>query len=58
VGSAAIAPTLPVRTKERWTEGVVSLLEPFIDTVVIITMTGLVNHHLWRVGYWTPKQGV
>jgi AGCS family alanine or glycine:cation symporter len=31
-----------VRTKEPVTEGVVSLLEPFIDTVVICTMTALV----------------
>jgi len=41
VGSAAIAPTA-VRTKEPVTEGFVSLLEPFIDTVVICTMTALV----------------
>jgi hypothetical protein len=31
-----------VRTKEPITEGFVSLLEPFIDTVVICTMTALV----------------
>ncbi len=31
-----------MRTKEPITEGVVSLLEPFIDTVVICTMTALV----------------
>ena len=41
VGSAAIAHSA-VRTKEPITEGVVSLLEPFIDTVVICTMTALV----------------
>ncbi len=41
VGSAAIAHSA-VRTKEPVTEGVVSLLEPFIDTVVICTMTALV----------------
>ena len=41
VGSAAIAHSA-VRTKEPVTEGVVSLLEPFIDTVVIYTMTALV----------------
>jgi len=41
VGSAAIAHSA-VRTKEPITEGLVSLLEPFIDTVVICTMTALV----------------
>ena len=41
VGSAAIAHSA-VRTKEPVTEGTVALLEPFIDTVVICTMTALV----------------
>jgi AGCS family alanine or glycine:cation symporter len=41
VGSAAIAHSA-VRTKEPTTEGIVSLLEPFVDTVVICTMTALV----------------
>jgi alanine or glycine:cation symporter, AGCS family len=41
VGSAAIAHSA-VRTKEPITEGFVSLLEPFIDTVVICTMSALV----------------
>ncbi len=41
VGSAAIAHSA-VRTEEPITEGLVSLLEPFIDTVVICTMTALV----------------
>lgn len=41
VGSAAIAHSA-VKTEEPITEGVVSLLEPFIDTVVICTMTALV----------------
>lgn len=41
VGSAAIAHSA-VRAKEPVTEGFVSLLEPFIDTVVICTMTALV----------------
>ncbi len=41
VGSAAIAHSA-VRTKEPITEGFVALLEPFIDTVVICTMTALV----------------
>lgn len=41
VGSAAIAHSA-VRTKYPASEGIVSLLEPFIDTVVICTMTSLV----------------
>jgi AGCS family alanine or glycine:cation symporter len=41
VGSAAIAHSA-VKTKEPVTEGLVSLLEPFIDTVVICTMTAMV----------------
>ena len=41
VGSASIAHSA-VRTKEPVTEGVVALLEPFIDTVVICTMTAVV----------------
>ena len=41
VGSAAIAHSA-VKTNEPITEGLVSLLEPFIDTVVICTMTALV----------------
>ena len=41
VGSAAIAHSA-VRTGEPITEGFVSLLEPFVDTVVICTMTALV----------------
>jgi len=41
IGSAAIAHSA-VRTKEPITEGLVALLEPFIDTVVICTMTALV----------------
>jgi AGCS family alanine or glycine:cation symporter len=40
-GSAAIAHSA-VRTKFPASEGVVALLEPFIDTVVICTMTALV----------------
>jgi len=49
IGSAAIAHSA-VKTKEPITEGLVSLLEPFIDTVVICTMTALVivitgEHH-------------
>lgn len=41
VGSAAIAHSA-VKTSEPLTEGYVALLEPFIDTVVICTMTALV----------------
>ena len=41
VGSAAIAHSA-AKTKEPVSEGIVSLLEPFIDTVVICTMTALV----------------
>ncbi len=40
VGSASIAHSA-VKTTEPATEGFVSLLEPFIDTVVICTMTSL-----------------
>ena len=41
IGSAAIAHSA-VKTNEPVTEGIVALLEPFIDTVVICTMTALV----------------
>ncbi len=41
LGSAAIAHSA-VRTDEPLTEGFVALLEPFIDTVVICTITSLV----------------
>jgi len=41
IGSAAIAHSA-VSTDEPLTEGFVALLEPFIDTVVICTLTGLV----------------
>jgi alanine or glycine:cation symporter, AGCS family len=41
VGSAAIAHSA-VKTKHAASEGIVALLEPFIDTVVICTMTALV----------------
>ena len=41
VGSAAIAHSA-VRSKEPVSEGTVALLEPFIDTVVVCTMTALV----------------
>lgn len=41
IGSAAIAHSA-VRTHEPVTEGYIGLMEPFIDTVVICTMTALV----------------
>ena len=41
VGSASIAHSA-VKTKEPVSEGFVALLEPFIDTVVVCTMTALV----------------
>jgi AGCS family alanine or glycine:cation symporter len=41
VGSAAIAHSA-VRSKEPVSEGTVALLEPFIDTVVVCTMTAMV----------------
>ena len=41
VGSASIAHSAS-RTEEPISEGVVALLEPFVDTVVICTMTALV----------------
>jgi alanine or glycine:cation symporter, AGCS family len=41
IGSASIAHSA-VKTNEPVTEGFVSLLEPFIDTVIICTLTALV----------------
>ncbi len=41
VGSASIAHSA-ARTEEPISEGIVALLEPFIDTVVVCTMTALV----------------
>ncbi|GAB4325570.1 MAG: alanine/glycine:cation symporter family protein [Bacteroidales bacterium] len=41
VGSASIAHSA-ARTEEPVSEGIVALLEPFVDTVVICTMTALV----------------
>ncbi|MDC0948931.1 alanine/glycine:cation symporter family protein [Gammaproteobacteria bacterium] len=51
VGSAAIAHAA-VQTKHPATEGYVALLEPFIDTVVICTMTSLV---IIITGSWIPE---
>ena len=41
VGSASIAHSA-AKTKEPVSEGMVALLEPFIDTIVICTMTAFV----------------
>lgn len=50
-GSAPIAHA-SARTKEPVSEGLVSLLEPFIDTIIICTITGLV---ILSSGVWTEK---
>ncbi|MBO6793778.1 MAG: sodium:alanine symporter family protein [Balneolaceae bacterium] len=50
-GSAPIAHGA-ARTKEPVREGVVALLEPFIDTLVVCTMTGLV---IISTGVWDTK---
>lgn len=50
-GSAPIAHA-SARADEPVSEGMVSLLEPFIDTIVICTLTGLV---ILSSGAWTEK---
>ncbi len=50
-GSAPIAHAA-AKTNEPVSEGVVALLEPFIDTIVICTMTGLV---ILMTGVWDAK---
>ena len=50
-GSAPIAHAA-ARTDEPADEGMVSILEPFIDTIVICTITGLV---ILSSGVWTEK---
>ncbi len=50
-GSAPIAHA-SAKTKEPISEGMVSLLEPFIDTLLICTITGLV---IISSGVWTEK---
>jgi AGCS family alanine or glycine:cation symporter len=50
-GSAAIAHA-SAKADEHVSEGMVSLLEPFIDTLVICTITGLV---ILSSGVWTEK---
>lgn len=54
VGSAAIAHSA-ARTKEPISEGTVALLEPFIDTVVVCTMTALV---IIFTGYAEDPEGL
>lgn len=55
-GSASIAHSA-VRTKYPASEGIVALLEPFIDTVVICTMTALVIIIFNREGVIFPYGG-
>jgi len=50
-GSAPIAHAA-ARTEEPVSEGMVAILEPFIDTIVICTLTGLV---ILSSGVWTEK---
>jgi AGCS family alanine or glycine:cation symporter len=51
VGSAAIAHSA-VRTSRPVTEGIVALYEPFVDTVVVCTITALV---IIITGTWDPS---
>lgn len=51
VGSAAIAHSA-VRTNRPVTEGLVALYEPFVDTVVVCTITALV---IVVTGSWNPS---
>lgn len=50
-GSAPIAHA-SARTKEPVAEGMVAILEPFIDTLIICTLTGMV---ILSSGVWTEK---
>jgi alanine or glycine:cation symporter, AGCS family len=50
IGTAVIAHT-QARTREPVSEGLVALLEPFIDTVLICTLTGLT---IVTAGTWDP----
>ena len=54
IGSAPIAHSA-VKTNEPVTEGIVSLLEPFIDTVVICTITALV---IVTTGVFNTGEGI
>ena len=59
IGSASIAHSA-VKTNEPITEGVVSLLEPFIDTIIICTITALVigTAQVAEPGFAGNAQGV
>ena len=59
IGSASIAHSA-VRTNEPVTEGMVSLLEPFIDTIVICTITALVigTSQVAAPGFAGDAQGI
>ena len=54
-GSAPIAHA-SARTEEPVAEGMVSILEPFIDTLIICTLTGLVilSSGVWKEKFDTP----
>jgi len=54
LGSAAIAHA-PVKTRKPASEGVVALLEPFIDTVIVCLMTALV---VVTTGTWKADASV
>ena len=61
IGSASIAHSA-VKTKYPVSEGIVSLLEPFIDTVVVCTMTALVivitGQHIVFSGDTSTEAGI
>jgi AGCS family alanine or glycine:cation symporter len=54
IGSASIAHSA-AKTNEPVSEGIVALLEPFVDTVIICTMTALV---IIFSGYWNDDTGL
>lgn len=54
IGSASIAHSA-AKTDEPVSEGIVALLEPFVDTVIICTMTALV---IIFSGQWADQSGI
>jgi len=54
IGSASIAHSA-AKTDEPISEGIVALLEPFVDTVIICTMTALV---IIFSGFWNDTSGL
>ncbi len=54
IGSASIAHSA-AKTDEPISEGIVALLEPFVDTVIICTMTAMV---IIFSGYWDDHSGL